>query len=110
MIYKTCAYCKASLDPCERCDCQDDEPERAGAGGDCQGCWCNTCANIHQCINDPFVPEENQIPGSITHPGEIRPYPCIGCDDAKRYMPILPKEEHCTCAGYAEAAHGNEEK
>lgn len=23
MIYRTCPYCGASLDPCERCDCQD---------------------------------------------------------------------------------------
>jgi len=25
MIYRVCSYCGAALDPCERCDCQNEK-------------------------------------------------------------------------------------
>ena len=31
MIYRTCPYCGAALDPCERCDCQDKKEAARGA-------------------------------------------------------------------------------
>ena len=30
MVYRTCPYCGASLDPEEKCDCRDNEEEPAG--------------------------------------------------------------------------------
>ena len=34
MQYRTCPYCGANLDPCERCDCQDEKKEAAPAASE----------------------------------------------------------------------------
>lgn len=33
MIFRTCPYCGASLDPCERCDCQKEKTARCYSTG-----------------------------------------------------------------------------
>ena len=75
-------------------DGQADEPEGKTRIEDCRACWCNTCANIEDCID---APEGWQR-------GVLRPYPCADCADGRMYMPknttwaSIPKS--CPCAGY----------
>ena len=74
----------------------DEEPERdiKTAISDCRNCWCNTCANLEDCIDCPPDGWEVQ---------SLTPYPCIGCNDGKRFMPKDLKDgEKCHCAGYVE--------
>ena len=70
--------------------------------GDCWGCWCDTCANVGKCINEP--PTHWKLCDSP----RIIPWPCGQCEAGQRYMPILEGEDNCTCAGYAEAAPDTE--
>jgi len=75
----------------------DDETAEAGAKTrleDCKACRCNTCAVIERCVHAPK-----------DWRGGVRPYPCDGCADGMRYMPI---GEAPTCSHYVQGEENNE--
>ena len=68
---------------------------------DCKTCWCNTCLQIENCINEPL---QHVIKSST-------PFPCEGCLDGMRYMPMSDNPEYGKdkppCSGYIKGAENN---
>ena len=56
MIYRTCSYCGAALDPCERCDCQN-EKETAQGTANTRGGEAEQKVSETQC-SAPILTEE----------------------------------------------------
>ena len=48
---------------------------------DCKYCWCNTCAELSECL------KHRDGAKTETKSGKLRPRPCVGCEIGERYMP-----------------------
>jgi len=54
-----------------------DDKREIRVTGDCERCWCDTCARLNTCA---AAPPDFRL--------DIRPYPCTQCLDGKPFMPV----------------------
>ena len=54
------------------------QPKAKTEIGDCRKCWCDRCKKLETCEKT----REGELPDGI------RPFPCLGCENGMRFMPI----------------------